>query len=72
MKQVLPYIQIVISIVLIITVLLQGKGAGLSNVFGGASAIHQTKRGTEKFLHIATIILGILFLGFALLNLMIQ
>ena len=72
MKQILPYLQIVISILLIISVLLQGKGAGLSNVFGGASSIHQTKRGVDKFLHIATIVLGVLFLGLAILNLLLQ
>lgn len=71
MKQILPYIQIGISVLLIIAVLLQGKGAGLSNVFGGASAIHQTKRGVDKYLHIATIVLGVLFLGFAILNLIL-
>lgn len=72
MKQFLPYLQISISILLIITVLLQGKGAGLSNVFGGASAIHQTKRGFDKFLHIVTIILAIIFLSLALLNLILK
>ena len=72
MKTILPYIQISISILLIISVLLQGKGAGLSNVFGGASAIHQTKRGADKFLHITTIVLGVLFLGLAVLSLMIK
>jgi len=72
MKQALPYLQIIIAILLIAAVLLQGKGAGLSNVFGGASSIHQTKRGIDKFLHILTIILGIIFLGLALLNLLIK
>ena len=71
MKQILPYIQLVIAIILIMAVLLQGKGAGLSNVFGGASSIHQTKRGFDKFLHITTIILGVVFLGLALLNLIL-
>jgi protein translocase SecG subunit len=72
MKQALPYIQIVISILLIAAILLQGRGAGLSNIFGGASAIHQTKRGMDKFLHYTSIVLGVLFLGFAVLNLVLK
>jgi protein translocase SecG subunit len=72
MKGVLPIIQIVIAIALIIAVLLQGKGAGLSDVFGGSGgAIHQTKRGMDKFLHIATIVLGTIFLGIAVLSLIL-
>ena len=40
--------QIVISILLIIVILLQNKGAALGSVFGGNSAVFLTKRGIEK------------------------
>jgi protein translocase SecG subunit len=50
-------------VALIIVVALQNKSAGLSNVFGGAGNIVQTRRGFEKWLFYATIILGILFVG---------
>ncbi len=49
-------------VLLIIVIALQNKSSGLSNVFGGAGNIVQTRRGFEKWLFYATIILGILFL----------
>lgn len=57
-----PWIQVILSVLLIVLVLLQKSEAGLGASFGGSgsSAFH-TKRGPEKFLFIATIILGILF-----------
>ena len=54
--------QIIISILLIISVLLQNKGTGLSATFGGDFSGFHTKRGLEKFLTIATAILGGLFI----------
>ena len=59
-------------VVLIIVISLQNKSSGLSNVFGGAGNIVQTRRGFEKWLFYATIIFGIIFvainIGFCLLN----
>ena len=50
-------------VLLIIVIALQNKSSGLSNVFGGAGNIVQTRRGFEKWLFFATIILGVLFVG---------
>ncbi len=60
---VLPYIQIVLSILLVICVLLQQTGASMGGAFGGDnfSAAFHTRRGSEKFLFRATIVIGILF-----------
>lgn len=64
MHNILSYIQIGLAILLIVVILLQNRGAGLSGVFGGGGgAMYQTKRGIEKTLLIITIILSILFLG---------
>jgi len=63
MHNILSYIQIGLAILLIVVILLQNRGAGLSGVFGGGGAMYQTKRGIEKSLLIITIILSILFLG---------
>ncbi len=54
--------QIVISVLLMIAILLQSRGAGLGNVFGGSGGVYLTKRGLEKKLFIATIVLAALFL----------
>lgn len=63
MKQLLQFINIFVMVVLIIIVALQNKSSGLSNVFGGAGNIVQTRRGLDKWLFYATIILGIVFLA---------
>lgn len=61
-------IQIVVSILLIVAVLLQQKGSGLSSTFGGEGNIYQTKRGFEKILFTGTIILSFLFLAVSFAN----
>ena len=61
--------QLIIAILLIIVILLQNRGGGLSNVFGGGGGnVYMTKRGFEKKLYIATIVLAVLFLAISLLN----
>ena len=54
--------QIIIAVLLMAAILLQSRGAGLSSVFGGASNAYRTKRGIEKTLFTATIVLTVLFL----------
>lgn len=63
--------QIIISILLIIVILLQNRGTGLGSAFGGTGGgVYLTKRGLEKKLFIATIVLAILFFGASLANLL--
>lgn len=61
-----------ISILIVVAVLLQNRGSGLSSVFGGGGAIYRTKRGLEKGLFILTIILVILFIAIGVANLALQ
>ena len=72
MKTLLLTLQITLSILLCIAILLQSKGAGLSETFGGDGNVYSTKRGAEKFLSISTVVLGILLLintlAFAFVN----
>ena len=58
--------QIIVSIGLIASVLLQARGTGLSSAFGGDSAVYRSRRGVERRLWQFTIILGILFAIFSL------
>jgi len=53
--------QLVISILLILAVLLQNRGTGLGSTFGGSGGVYLTKRGLEKKLFTATIVLAVLF-----------
>ena len=61
MRQILPYIQVILSILLIISVLLQQRGTGAGSAFGGDTGTYSSRRGLEKTLFIATIIIGALF-----------
>jgi len=53
--------QIVLALLLTIAILLQQKGAGLSGVFGGSSNVYSTKRGLDKILFYATIVIAVIF-----------
>ena len=71
---VLPYVQIVLSVLLIGAILLQRTGATLGGAFGAdnfSSGFH-TRRGLEKTLFYATIVIAILFALSALINLLIS
>lgn len=67
MITVLTITQIIISALLIPTILLQNKNISLNLSSMGGWMGPITKRGTEKVLHIATIVLGTLFALNALL-----
>lgn len=54
-------VQIIVSILLVIAILLQNRGTGLGSAFGGSGGVYLTKRGMEKKLFVATIILAIIF-----------
>ncbi len=66
-KQVILTIQILISILLMISILLQVRGSGLGTIFGSVGGeFYRSKRGIEKFLYRATIVLSILFVSNAI------
>ncbi|MFA5750872.1 MAG: preprotein translocase subunit SecG [Candidatus Paceibacterota bacterium] len=69
----LPYIQIILSVILVTSVLLQQSGAGVGGAFGGGdSSLRYTRRGFEKFLFILSIICGILFVLSAIFSIMVN
>lgn len=65
---ILTIIQAISAILLIIGILLQSKGSGLGAAFGDTNAIQHTRRGAEKFLYQASIVLAIIFLASSFLN----
>lgn len=67
----LPFIQILVSILLVGSILLQQRGTGLGVAFGGASDVFRTKRGIEKGLFYATIGFSVLFFATAILNVLL-
>ncbi|HEY8869929.1 MAG TPA: preprotein translocase subunit SecG [Candidatus Limnocylindrales bacterium] len=58
--------QLVVSIALIASVLLQSRGTGLSGTFGGDSSVYRSRRGVERRLWQFTIVLTVLFVLFSL------
>lgn len=62
LSSILTIIQIITGLLLIIFILLQQRGSGLSSVFGGEHMFYHTKRGLEKFIFISTIVLAVLFI----------
>lgn len=68
---ILNSIQLILAIVLIVAVLLQQKGTGLSGVFGGSGNVYSTKRGLDKILHYITIGTVVIFFIVSLVRLVI-
>ncbi len=58
--------EIIVSIALMASILLQARGAGLSSAFGGDSAVYRSRRGIEKRLFQFTVLLSVLFVIFSL------
>jgi len=54
-------LQIIVSLLLVVTILLQAQGTGLGSAWGGGGETYHTKRGLEKVLFYATIGLVVLF-----------
>ena len=69
MKSVISLIQIILGILLVLVIIIQQKGAGLGSTFGADLGFYRTKRGAEKLLFYATIILSIAFILSSLIGL---
>jgi len=71
MLKIINIAEMVISVLLIISILLQNRGAGLSSAFGGDFGGYYSKRGFEKFIVWLSIGLSTLFILLAILNLVL-
>ena len=67
-RQYFQVAQIIISIALVITILLQARGAGLGSVFGGAGTVFKTRRGIDKLLFRMTIAFVVVFVLLSLVT----
>ena len=60
-------IQIIFAILLVVFILLQQRGSGIGMAFGGGDGnAYRSRRGIEKFLFGATIVIAVLFCASAL------
>jgi protein translocase SecG subunit len=57
----IAYIQAVLGVLLILTILLQHRSAGLSATFGGNDSANVQRRGAELFLFKAGVIMSVAF-----------
>lgn len=64
---------IIISVLLIVSVILQSKGAGLGGLSGAdAGSVFTARRGVERTLFVATIVLSVIFFGLVIALLLAQ
>lgn len=69
MKSFLLILNIVLSVLIVIFILVQGRGAGLGSAWGGSGEMFQTRRGMEKIILWLTIIFIVIFFAVSLINL---
>jgi preprotein translocase subunit SecG len=68
MEGILGLGQVLVSVALIASILMQARGAGLGATFGGDSSVYRSRRGIEKRLFQFTIMLAVLFVLFSAAN----
>lgn len=63
MKTALTIVQIIVSVLFIISVLVQNRSSGFSSAIGGqaGATVQTTKRGAEKIVSQASVVLAVLF-----------
>lgn len=74
METILTVVQITLSVLLIISILLQKPGEGMGGALGGGggeNSVKQARRGFDKFIFEATIVIAILFALTALIPIII-
>ncbi len=60
-RQYFEIVQIIVSVALITSILLQVRGAGLGSVFGGTGTVFKTRRGIDQLLFRMTIVFVVIF-----------
>lgn len=70
MKSVISLTQIILGVLLILVIIIQQKGSGLGSAFGADLGFYRSKRGAEKLLFYATIVLSAAFIISSLVGLL--
>ena len=71
MQTYISFAVVLVVALLVISILLQVRGAG-GGLFGGGSAQYRTRRGVERTLFQITIGLGVVFVALALANMLVS
>lgn len=72
MKTFLNVVQIILSILFIVSILFQSRGQGMSGSFGGGGEFYRSRKGVEKILLKATVLLAVLFLASSIANILVK
>jgi preprotein translocase subunit SecG len=64
--------QDIIGVFLMIAILMQARGSGLSATFGGDSSVYRSRRGIERRLWQFTILLAVMFCLFSEMSFVIK
>lgn len=72
-RTILPYAQIILSILLVAAILLQQRGSSIGGALGGDnfSATYHKRRGAELFLFRLSVVLAILFVATIFISLVV-
>lgn len=68
-SQILESITIISALLMMLTILLQSRGASLGAGFGSSGELFTTRRGIDKNLHDTSIVLAVIFILSILVNL---
>ena len=64
-------VEIIISLVLVLVLLVQSRGAGFDGTFNSDSSVFRTRRGVEKTLFQLTIVLAVVFVIVSVLSVVV-
>lgn len=67
----LSIVTITSAVLMVVAILLQARGASLGAGFGSSGELFTTRRGTDKSLYEATIVLSVIFVGSLVIGLVI-
>ncbi len=69
--EILQIVTLISGILIVLAILLQARGASLGAGFGASGELFTTRRGIDKSLHDATIVMVIIFVLSILVNLIL-
>lgn len=71
MQTIFNVITVVSSVLMILFILIQTRGASLGAGFGGSGEVHTERRGVDQTIHRITIVLAIIFASSILLGIVL-
>jgi preprotein translocase subunit SecG len=72
MNSTLLVANIVVCVLIVVFILLQGRGAGLGSAWGGGGETFQTRRGVEKVVLRFTVVLIFTFLAISIASIIMR